>query len=110
MAGELAISDVITISPDSSISESHALMEEEHISGLPVVENEKIVGIISRRDIQPILRAGAERKVSEIMTSDVVTEFSERTSHQVEETEIWIYKHMFEFLLCCLLALIFGKF
>ena len=73
MAGELAISDVITISPDSSISESHALMEAEHISGLPVVENEKIVGIISRRDIQPILRADAERKVSEIMTSDVVT-------------------------------------
>ncbi|MBC7090155.1 MAG: IMP dehydrogenase, partial [Methanobacteriaceae archaeon] len=43
------------------------------ISGLPVVDNGKILGIISRRDIEPIINSEAEKKVEEVMTKEVVT-------------------------------------
>lgn len=72
-SGDLTIRDVITISPDSSLREAHEIMDQEEISGLPVVDNEEVVGIISRRDIKPILNSDAQKQVKEIMTSDVVT-------------------------------------
>lgn len=72
-AQDITVRDVVTITPNSSIETVQDIMENESISGLPVIENEKIVGIISKRDVRPILKSGAERKVKEIMTSDVVT-------------------------------------
>jgi IMP dehydrogenase len=76
---DLTIRDVITTSPESSIREANALMDIEDVSGLPVVENEKIIGIISRRDIQPIINSDAHRNVREFMTEEVVT-ISESTT------------------------------
>ncbi len=72
-SGDLTIRDVITINPDSSLREAHEIMEMEGISGLPVVEDGEIMGIISRRDIEPIINSEADRKVKEVMTKDVVT-------------------------------------
>ncbi len=72
-ADEITIRDVVTVKPDSDIKTVQDIMENESISGLPVIENEKIVGIISKRDVRPILRSDANKKVSEIMTSNVVT-------------------------------------
>ncbi len=43
--------NVITISPDESISEAIEKMAKNNISGLIVVENEKVVGVISESDI-----------------------------------------------------------
>ena len=48
-------------------------MNDELISGLPVVDNDEIIGIISRRDIRPVLKKGVDKTVKDIMTSDVVT-------------------------------------
>jgi len=72
-SGDLTIRDVITINPDASLREAHEIMEREGISGLPVVDNGKILGIISRRDIEPIINSEAEKKVEEVMTKEVVT-------------------------------------
>lgn len=76
---ELTIRDVITTSPDSSIKKANIIMDMEDVSGLPVVENGRIIGIISRRDIKPIINSDAENKVREFMTEEVVT-ISESTS------------------------------
>ncbi|MBC7090179.1 MAG: IMP dehydrogenase, partial [Methanobacteriaceae archaeon] len=70
-SGDLTIRDVITINPDASLREAHEIMEREGISGLPVVDNGKILGIISRRDIEPIINSEAEKKVEEVMTKEV---------------------------------------
>ncbi|MBM4241633.1 MAG: IMP dehydrogenase [Euryarchaeota archaeon] len=78
-SGDLTIIDVITISPEASLKDASEIMDKEGISGLPVVKNDVIVGIISRRDITPILNSDAERSVGEIMTEDVVT-ISESTT------------------------------
>lgn len=53
MSGDLTIKDVVTITPNSSISTVKTIMEEEEVSGLPVIEDEKLIGIISKRDIKP---------------------------------------------------------
>ena len=42
---------VITITPDTSIEEAARILLEHKIGGLPVVENEQLVGIISTTDI-----------------------------------------------------------
>lgn len=72
-SGDLTIRDVITISPDASIEEANEIMNMEEVSGLPVVENEIVVGIISRRDIKPIINEGSKKKVKDIMTEEVLT-------------------------------------
>lgn len=41
---------VVTCSPDMPVEEVAALMIEKSIGAVPVVENEKIIGIISERD------------------------------------------------------------
>lgn len=72
-AEDITVRDVVTVNPDSSIEIVQDIMRNESVSGLPVIENDKIVGIISKRDVRPIIKSGANKKVKDIMTSDVVT-------------------------------------
>lgn len=76
---DLTIRDVITTSPESSIHEASIIMDMEDVSGLPVVENGILIGIISRRDIIPIINSDAQKQVREFMTEEVVT-ISESTT------------------------------
>ena len=73
MSGDLTIKDVVTITPNSSIDTVKHIMAQEGVSGLPVIEDETLIGIISKRDIKPFLNNPTDKKVSDIMTSDVVT-------------------------------------
>lgn len=43
--------DVITISPDTTIKEVAQLLIKHDLVGLPVVENEKVVGIVTEGDL-----------------------------------------------------------
>lgn len=79
MAEDITIRDVVTITPDSTVHEVQKLMDDQSISGLPVMDGDTIIGIISRRDVNPLMKSGTDRKVSEVMTSDVVT-IDENTS------------------------------
>jgi len=78
-SGDLTIRDVITISPESSIKEANHIMDLENVSGLPVVKKGYVIGIISRRDIVPIINSDAQKKVCDFMTEEVVT-ISESTT------------------------------
>lgn len=46
----------ITISPDSSLPEAAAIMLEQHVSCLPVLENGALVGIVSWKDLLRVMR------------------------------------------------------
>src|SRR5438552_4849858 len=46
------ITDPITLEPTALLSEALAVMQRFHISGIPVVENGKLVGILTNRDIR----------------------------------------------------------
>lgn len=69
-AEALIIRDVVTVAPDQTVAEAVELMRAHQISGLPVVENKKLVGIITGRDVR---FADAHLKVRDVMTRDVIT-------------------------------------
>ena len=60
------VSEPITISPTMSIQQVHDLTAQHGISGLPVVDGKKLVGIVTRRDIR--FEKSLNRQVFEIMT------------------------------------------
>lgn len=47
----IMVSRVICVSPKESVEEALALMTDKHIRHLPVLENEKLVGIVSIGDL-----------------------------------------------------------
>jgi len=49
--GEVMTKRVITVSPDTEALKAGALMTAHHVKQLPVVQGEKVVGIISHTDI-----------------------------------------------------------
>ncbi|HOT92318.1 MAG TPA: CBS domain-containing protein [Anaerolineae bacterium] len=61
---------LFTISPDASMAELKELMREHHISGVPVLENGNLVGIVSIEDLIHALEQGKlGNPVREFMTS-----------------------------------------
>ncbi len=61
------IYDPITISKESSVGTALSIMKENRIGGIPVVENGKLIGIITNRDLR--FQTDMSRLVEEIMTS-----------------------------------------
>ena len=61
------ITDPITIDPDETIGKALELMQTFRISGIPVIKNRKLVGIVTNRDLR--FETIHTRKVSEVMTS-----------------------------------------
>ena len=49
---EWMTSPALTISPASSISNAHQIMKEHGVRRLPVIENERLVGIITIGDVR----------------------------------------------------------
>ncbi len=45
------VTEVTTVTPDTSLSEIASLMVEKHFHTIPVIENKKLVGIIGKEDI-----------------------------------------------------------
>lgn len=69
--------DIWTISPDDSVYNALRLMARIDVGALLVTEGDKLIGILSERDYarKVILfgKTSKETKVSEIMTSKVIT-------------------------------------
>jgi IMP dehydrogenase len=63
------ILDPITLSPDATVGEALALMRENKIGGIPIVDAQhKLVGILTNRDLR--FEINRKIKVSEVMTKD----------------------------------------
>jgi IMP dehydrogenase len=62
------IVDPITLEPDQTIGEALSVMHRHGISGLPVVRGEKLVGIVTNRDLRFV--KDLERPVSTVMTAE----------------------------------------
>lgn len=65
------ITDPITVGPEQALLEAVELMNQHSISGLPVVENQKAVGILTHRDIR--FAADLSKPVSSLMTRELIT-------------------------------------
>ncbi|SHG56292.1 inosine-5'-monophosphate dehydrogenase [Thermosyntropha lipolytica DSM 11003] len=62
------ITDPFYLSPDDKIKDALAIMEHYHISGVPITEGRKLVGIITNRDIR--FETDFEKPIREVMTSE----------------------------------------
>lgn len=63
------IADPIAITPDKTIADARALMQQFGISGLPVVDSSgRLVGMLTRRDL--LFEDDQQRRVAEVMTAD----------------------------------------
>lgn len=61
------ILDPLSVNPDFTVGQALEIMSEYRISGLPVVQGEKLVGIVTNRDV--IFVQDMQTRVSEVMTS-----------------------------------------
>ena len=61
-AEDIMTTGVITIAPDTTIREVATILLERRISGLPVVENGRVIGIVSEGDLLRRHEIGTDRK------------------------------------------------
>jgi IMP dehydrogenase len=85
------ILDPITVNPSQTLGEALAIMRKHAVSGLPVLEGERLVGILTNRDIR--FQEQLDRPLSEAMTRAVVTTH-EGTSW--EDAKALLHEHRIE--------------
>jgi IMP dehydrogenase len=89
------IVDPVTTRPDVPIRDVLKLMEQYRISGVPVTEGKRLVGIVTNRDLRFETNLG--KKVSEVMTKENLVTVSEGID--LEESKTLLHKHRIEKLL-----------
>jgi IMP dehydrogenase len=89
------ILDPVTLSPREPVRRAQELMAEQNVSGIPIVEGKKLVGILTRRDLKFLKDYDVE--VSTVMVKDkLVTGPAGTTLEQAKEI---LQKHKVEKLL-----------
>lgn len=61
----------ITMHPDQRIAEANEVMKNYNLSGLPIVENDTLVGILTHRDL--LFEKRLDLKIRNLMTKEVIT-------------------------------------
>ncbi|MBU0973289.1 MAG: IMP dehydrogenase [Proteobacteria bacterium] len=89
------IVDPVTVRPDASISEVLKIMAKYRISGVPVTEGDKLVGIVTNRDLR--FETQLDKLTREVMTSKNLVTVPEKCT--LEESKIMLHKHRIEKLL-----------
>jgi IMP dehydrogenase len=89
------IVDPITIAPDKKISDALALMERYRISGVPVTQEGKLVGILTNRDLR--FESRFDLPISDVMTKDHLITVPVGTT--LDEAEEILHRHRVEKLL-----------
>src|SRR6201996_3908896 len=89
------IVDPITIAPNKRISDALALMERYRISGVPVTQNGKLVGILTNRDLR--FESRFDLPISDVMTKDNLITVPVGTT--LDEAEEILHTHRVEKLL-----------
>jgi IMP dehydrogenase len=91
----------VTIDPEASLADALTLMQEHHISGIPVVEGAgdgragKLVGILTNRDVR--FATDKRQKVAELMTKDGLVTVREGVKQ--DEAKRLLHQHRIEKLL-----------
>lgn len=89
------IVDPITIEPERKVSDALSLMHQYSISGVPVVKNEILVGILTNRDLR--FEENLEQPVSNVMTREKLVTVKANIS--LEDSKKLLHKHRIEKLL-----------
>jgi IMP dehydrogenase len=78
------IQDPVTLSSDLLVTEARQLMQEQNVSGIPIVDGGKLAGILTRRDLK-FLKDDSVR-IKDVMTAEnLVTGPADTTLEQARE-------------------------
>jgi CBS domain-containing protein len=66
LVADIMTSQVLTVSPNSRTRECMSLMSEKNIRHLPVVDGDKVMGMISIRDLMNDIIADHENTISQL--------------------------------------------
>lgn len=89
------IQDPVTLAPNEPVKTAWDLMNEQNVSGIPIVDGKKLVGILTRRDLKFLKDYAVE--ISTVMTkNNLVTRPAGTTLEQAKEI---LQKHKVEKLL-----------
>ncbi len=86
------IDDPVKLEPDRPVYDAMALMTRFHISGIPIVSGERLVGMLTNRDLRFV--DDTDRKVSDFMTKDNLVTAAVGTT--LEDAEKILQKHKIE--------------
>ncbi len=87
------IYDPVTIKRGSTVADALAMMEEYHIGGIPVVDDDRmLVGIVTNRDLR--FERDLTRKIDEVMTSENLVTTTQSTN--LEEASDILQRHKIE--------------
>src|SRR6202163_1320504 len=89
------IVDPVTISPDLSVRDAMEIMSKYRVSGLPVTQGPRLVGILTNRDLR--FERNLDQAVSNVMTKDNLVTVAVGTT--LEEAERILQTHRIEKLL-----------
>src|SRR5450755_2548541 len=89
------IVDPITIGPDSKISDAMEVMRRYRISGVPVTEGTRLVGILTNRDLR--FETRYDLPIRDVMTKENLITVPVGTT--LEEAEAILHRHRVEKLL-----------
>ena len=87
------VKDPITVSPDATVREVLAITTDHKISGLPVVQGKRLMGIVTNRDLR--FEANLDQSVTAIMTpADRLITVREGAS--IDDAKTLMHKHRLE--------------
>ena len=86
--------DPLTISPGATLRDALSLMSSHGFSGLPVVDDGRLVGILTSRDVR--FESGLDQAVGAVMTRDPITV---QEGISIDEAKRVLHKHRIEKLL-----------
>jgi len=89
------IVDPITINPEQKVYEALELMTKYRISGVPVVKSQRLVGILTNRDLR--FESNLDQPVSNVMTKEKLVTVSANIT--LEESKKLLHRHRIEKLL-----------
>lgn len=82
----------VYLSPNHTIGDALKIMERYHISGVPITEGEKLVGILTNRDIR--FEDDPKRPISEVMTKEGLVTAPEGTT--LDQAKEILQRHKIE--------------
>jgi len=89
------ILDPVTLSPNEPVKKARDLMNEQNVSGIPIVEGKKLVGILTRRDLKFLKDYSV--KISSVMTKENLVTGPAGTT--LDEAKEILQRHKIEKLL-----------
>ena len=85
-AEDLIEREVVAVGPEATVTEVERVMRQYGVGGVPVLEDGRVVGIVSRRDIRAILPKQGDAKITAYMTKKLITASEDITVENALET------------------------